>query len=194
MTYVRASIPKSPGAGAAVPRSDRVYIFDVLDVLTDIVRVLGETDSIGNLVLKEGYKGISIQVTRSSISCGYEQSGDVDAKVFADKVEFDYPGDTVALENFVEAFANKGVIIIVQSCDGATKIYGRECNPLVLTPEHTDSKEGLRSHLAFAQEVGDLYVPRVYNGTIPPIADDDGSRVYWLNSTIWDEDEEWFSE
>ena len=194
MSYTQVSIPKTPGGGAAVAKKDRISIFDVDTVATDVTRDFGNTTTAGPLTLDTGAKGITIQVSRASVSCGYEQSGDVDAKVFADRVEFDYPGDSVALENFVEAFANKGVIIIVQSCDGATKIYGRECTPLVLTPEHTDSKEGLRSHLAFAQEVGDLYVPRVYNGTIPPIADDDGSRVYWLTSTIWDEDEEWFSE
>lgn len=194
MSYTRVSIPKTPGAGSATQKRDRVYLYDARDILSDIIRTRGETEAIGDLTLREGFKGITIQVSRSSISCGYEQSGETDAKVFADRVEFNYPGDTVALNNFVEACINKGFVIIVESCDGSTKIYGRECNPLVLTAEHTDSNEGLRSHLVFQQEVGDPYIPRVYTGTIPPTADDDGSRVYWLNGTIWDGDEEWYSE
>ena len=194
MTYTRVSIPKLTGGGAATQKRDRVYIYDAKDILSDIVRTIGDTEPIGSLVLRSGCKGISIQVTRTSISRGYEQSGDVDAKVFADRVEFDYPGDTVALNNFIEAFANKGVVIIIDSCDGPTKIYGRECNPLAMQAEPTDSREGLRSHLVFSQEMGDLYVPRVYSGIIPPVVNDDGSHRYWLRTASWDEDEEWTSE
>ncbi|MBQ3712096.1 MAG: hypothetical protein II891_06845 [Bacteroidales bacterium] len=172
MTYVKASIPKIPGGGAAVAKKDKIYIIDVDDVATDVTREFGNTSTSSNLALNEGAKAVAIQVSRSSISVGYENSGDVDAKVFADKVEFDYPGDSVALNNFVEAYANKGVIIIVQSCDAPTKIYGRTCNPLVLSAEPTDSKDGLKTHLSFTQEMGDAYVPRVYTGTLPAVAED----------------------
>ena len=177
MTYTRVSIPKTPGGGAAVAKKDRISIFDVDSVSADIVREFGSTSAAGPLTLKTGEKGISIQVSRSSINCGYEQSGDVDAKVFADKVEFDYPGDSIPLNNFIEAYANKGVIIIVESCDGPTKIYGRTCNPMFLQAEPTDSNEGLRTHLTFTQEMGDAYVPRVYTGAIPDVAEDGVNSV-----------------
>lgn len=192
--YYRISIPRKQGAGAAVIKGDRVYIYDAMDILTDIEREYGDTDAVGNLVLKDGYKGISIQVSRSSISCGYEQSGEIDARVFADKVEFDYPGDTIAMENFIEAFSQKGVVIIVTSCDGFCKIYGRKCNPLSLSSEHKDNKDGLGTHVLFSQEVGDIYIPRVYNGIIPPVANDDGSKYYWIRGATWDENEEWYTE
>ena len=170
--YTAVSIPKTPGGGAAVTKKDRISIFDVDSVATDVVREFGSTSAAGPLTLETGAKGIAIQVSRSSISCGYEQSGDVDAKVFADRVEFDYPGDSVPLNNFIEAYANKGVIIIVESCDGPTKIYGRKCNPMFLQAEPTDSREGLRTHLTFNQEMGDAYVPRVYTGAIPAVEAD----------------------
>ena len=192
MTYTRISIPKT--SGAATQKRDRVYIYDAQDVLSDVTRTLGDTEPVGNLVLRSGCKGISIQAARTTISRGYEQSGDADARIFADRVEFDYPGDTVALNNFIEAFANKGVVIILDSCDGATKIYGRVCNPLAMQVEPTDSREGRRSHLVFAQEIGDRYVPRIYSGIIPPVANDDGSRRFWLKTATWDEAEEWTSE
>jgi len=170
--YTAVSIPKTPGGGAAVAKKDRISIFDAASVATDVVREFGSTSAAGPLTLETGAKGISIQVARSSIACGYEQSGEVDAKVFADRVEFDYPGDSVPLNNFIEAYANKGVIIIVESCDGPTKIYGRKCNPMFLQAEPTDSREGLRTHLTFNQEMGDAYVPRVYTGTIPAVEED----------------------
>ena len=78
----------------------------------------------------------------------------------------------MALNNFIEAYANKGVIIIVESCDGPTKLYGRKCNPMFLQAEPTDSKDGLRTHLTFNQEMGDAFVPRVYTGALPEVAAD----------------------
>ena len=177
MPYTKVSIPKTLGGGAAVAKKDRISIFDVDSVAADVEREFGSTATAGPLTLKTGEKGISIQVTRSSISCGYEQSGEADAKVFADKVEFDYPGDSIPLNNFIEAYANKGVIIIVESCDGPTKIYGRTCNPMLLQAEPTDSKDGLRTHLTFNQEMGDAFVPRVYTGAIPDVAEDGNVAV-----------------
>lgn len=170
--YTQVSIPKTLGGGAALAKKDRISIFDVDDIAADVTREFGSTSSAGPLTLNTGAKGVAIQVTRSSISCGYEQSGEVDAKSFKDKVEFDYPGDSIPLNDFIEAHANKGVIIIVESCDGPTKIYGRTCNPMFLQAEPTDSKDGLRTHLAFEQEMGDAYVPRVYTGAIPEVAAD----------------------
>lgn len=172
MPYTKASVPKLPGAGAAVPKSDRILIFDVEDVKTDVPRVIGETSTAGPFELEDKAKGLSIQASRPSISTGYEHSGEIDAKVFVDKVEFDYPGDNEAVNNFIEAYANKGVIIIVQSCAGATKIYGSKCNPLHLQAEPTDNNEARRTHLTFTQEMGDAFVPRVYTGTIPEVEAD----------------------
>ena len=172
MTYVKASIPKLPGGAAPVPKKDRISIFDADDVATDVTREHGSTSTSGNLTLNTGAKGVAIQVARASINAGYTNEGDIDAKTFKDKVEFDYPGDSVPLNDFIEDHANKGVIIIVESCEGPTKIYGRKCNPMYLTAEPTDSNESVKTHLSFEQEMGDAFVPRVYGGTIPDVAAD----------------------
>ncbi len=172
MTYVKVSIPKVEGGGAALPKKDRISIFDADDIASDIVRTPGSTKSAGPITLNAGAKGVSIQVTRSSISCGYENSGDIDAKVAKDKVEFDYPGDTEEFNNFVEAHLNKGMVIIVESCDGPTKVYGRKCNPMHLTAEPTDNNESRKTHLSFEQEMGDAFLPTEYTGTIPDVAED----------------------
>ena len=177
MTYVKASVPKLPGGAAPVPKKDRIHIFDVDDVATDVTREHGVTNiESGNLTLSTGAKGLSIQVARASINAGYTNEGEVDAKTFKDKVEFDYPGDSIALNNFIEAYANKGVIIIVETCEGNTKIYGRVCNPMILTAEPTDSNEAVKTHLSFEQEMGDAFLPRVYGGTIPDVAADASSE------------------
>lgn len=191
MTYTKISIPKRPGGGAAVPKRDIINIYDANDIAVDAVRHLGETVVSSDIVLAGGASGLFIQADRPSISAGYENSGDVDAKVFTDKVEFDYPGDTTALNNFIEAFANHGVVIIVQSCDAPPKIFGRKCNPLSLSAEPTDSKDAQRSHLVFSQEFGDRYLPRVYTGIIPAVLEE--SLITWRSEALWDGDEEWIS-
>lgn len=194
MTYIKTSIPKLPGSGATTPKGDRIYIYDVTDVSADVVRVFGQTSVSGSLTLERGAKGISIQVSRASISAGYENTGEVGAKVFSDKVEFEYPGDTVALNNFIEAFAHKGVILIVTGCEGPAKIYGRVCNPMYLSAEPTDSNEGVRTRLSFSQEMGDAFIPRRYEGVLPDVAEDEGARYFWLRTSVWEDAKTWYVE
>ena len=43
---------------------------------------------------------------------------------------------------------------------------------MYLQAEPTDSREGLRTHLTFNQEMGDAFVPRVYTGAIPAVEED----------------------
>lgn len=171
--YTKVSIPKSATLAAPVIKNDEIIIIDADDVAAEPTRNFGNTVADGNLSLAEGAKGIRIKVSAHTIECGYDQDGEVDAKGFKQRVAFDYPGDTEAANNFIEAFANRGVLILVKSCDtGKTKLYGRKCNPLRLTAEPTDNNEASKVHMAFAQEVGSAYLPSVYSGTVPAVADD----------------------
>lgn len=171
MAYVKASIPKNPGAAAPVIKSDEIIIVDVDDVATEPTRAFGNTVSTGDLTLKENAKAISIKVSSHSIDCGYDHDGEVDAKGFKERVAFDYPGNNAALDNFIEAYANKGIIALVKSCDtGKTKLYGRKCNPLYMKAEPTDNKESSKTHLTFAQEAADAYLPSLYSGSTPAVA------------------------
>lgn len=186
MIYIKTSIQKRTAAPTA--KSDRILIIDARDILVDIVREFGNTHASGSLVLAEGAKAVSIQASRPSIAAGYENSGELDARVFADKVEFDYPGDSVACSNLIEAIANIGVVIIIQKCGGGAKIYGSKCNPLILNVEPTDSHEACRVHFSMSQEMGDAYMPRTYTGAIPDVWDDYGN---WIGALLWNPDEKW---
>lgn len=171
--YVKTSIPKSSTLAAPVIKKDDIIIIDVDDVTAEPTRAFGNTVATGNISVATGAEAIRMKVSNHTIECGYDQEGEVDAKGFKHKVSFEYPGNTPALDNFVEAYANKGVIILVQSCEtGKTKLYGQKCNPLRLTAEPTDSKEANKTKLNFAQEIPSPYLPSVYSGTVPEVADD----------------------
>lgn len=174
--YVKVSIPKSSdGAGSAVAKDPNVIIMFTEDITAEPTRSHGNVAMSGNYALASGAKAVALYLTPSSISAGYDAEGDVDAKGFKHKVEGEHPGDDSAVENFIEAAANKGMVVLVKGCDGTSdgkvKAYGTKCNPLFLSPEVTDSKEGNKTKLAFAQEVAQKFLPGVYSGTMPDLAD-----------------------
>lgn len=174
--YTKVSIPKSgDGAGCAIIKDPNIILVDVDDIVSEPARTHGNVVTDGDLTLKENAKAIAVYATSSSIVCGADQEGEADAKGFKDKVEFEHPGDSDDSENFAEAAANKGFVVLVKQCDGTTagktKIYGRKCNPLFLTIETTDSKDAAKKKFAFAQGVADKFRPGVYTGTQPELAD-----------------------
>lgn len=175
MTYVKASIPKqSDGAGAASPKDPNVIVILAEDIETEPTRSHGNISLSGNYALKEGAKAIGLYLTPSTIDVGYDSEGDDDAKGFKQRVAGDHPGNDKDVENFIEATVNKGVVILVKACNGSagvTKAYGSKCAPLLLSPEVTDSKDGNKAHLAWAQTVAQAFLPGIYTGTTPDLAE-----------------------
>lgn len=174
--YTKVSIPKSgDGAGCAVPKNPNIIVMFAEDIDTEPVRAHGNVEMSGNYALKTGAKAIGIYLTPSTIAAGYDPDGEVDGRGFKHKIEGEHPGNDKSLENFVEGAANKGVVILARNCDGSAngvvKAYGSKCNPLFLTPECTDSKDANKTKLAFAQEMAQKFLPGIYSGTMPDLAD-----------------------
>ena len=173
--YAKVSIPKNgDGAGCAVIKDENIILIDVEDIVAEPTRSIGNVQTEGDYTLKETAKAIGIYATSSSIVCGSDQEGEDDAKGYKDKVEFEHPGDSDESENFAEHAANRGFVVLVKQCDGSAKgkvkCDGRQCNPLRLTVETTDTKDGNKKKFAFVQGVADPFRPGVYNGTMPELA------------------------
>lgn len=173
--YTKVSIPKnSDGAGAATIKNPTVIIMDAEDILSEPTREVGNTEQVGNYVLKEGAKAVGVYATPSSIHPTEESQGEVDARSCLKGVEYDHPGDSVAIANHTEAFMNKGVVILVTECNGAAggrvRSIGSKCNPLYLQPEYTNDNEATRRHFVWKQNQGDKFVIPTYAGTIPELA------------------------
>lgn len=189
--YKKVSIRKQTAAPLA--KSDLVILIDVKDIASDIDREFGNTRTGASVILVEGAKAVSIQANRTSISAGYDLSGEIGSRVFSDRVEFDYPGENRTFYNIVKTVSRTGVVVIIQSSDGGAKIYGSKHNPLLLTLAPVDNGEGCRTHLTFTQRTGDAYVPRFYAGSIPDIWDeiweccgDWMGAKRWVGSALWD--------
>ena len=89
-------------------------------------------------------------------------------------VEFEHPGNEKDIKNFVEAFMNKGVVILVKECDGSAagrvQAFGNKCNPLFLTVERTDSSEANKRKLTWKQDIAGKFLPADYDGELPALA------------------------
>ena len=70
---------------------------------------------------------------------------------------------------------NKGVIIMVQECDGSaegrTQYFGSKCNPLYMSIERTDNKDANKRKFTWKQEVVDKFLPGDYTDELPEVAE-----------------------
>lgn len=89
-------------------------------------------------------------------------------------VAFSHPGDSDDIRGCVEAFMNKGVIILTKVCDGSAtgkmNATGSKCNPLFLSVETTNNNESIKRTLTFKQELNSSFLHGTYTGAIPDIA------------------------
>ena len=172
--YKKVSIPKSgDGAGCPVSRSSEIIVIDVEDIVTEPTRELGNPNMTGDLTLAEDATAVAIYGTPSTIEDTEEYSGNADARGVKSGVAFEHPGDSSAAKGFIEAYMNKGVVILIKECDGAegtVKYFGSKCNPLFLTVERTGNSESHKRKLTFKQELASKFLPGEYSGKMPAIA------------------------
>ena len=171
--YTKVSIPKaSAGAGAPLPKNPDIILIDVDDVTAEPTRSHGDTALSGDFTLKQGAKAVKIYATPTMIAPGFEVSGEADAKGFTKKLEFTHPGDDKAVNDFIEANVNKGLIALVGNCDNGTrKVYGSKCNPLYLGVEPTLNNEATNHKMTLQQAMADAFLPGIYTGADVPVAD-----------------------
>lgn len=176
MAYVKSSIPRpGDGAGCAATRKSQIILIDVEDVESEPTREVGNCTVTGNITLKTGAKAVSVYATASTIQVTEELSGDPDAEGIKTGIVFDHPGNSVAIKNFIEVFKNRGVIAIVQECDGTDagrpQIMGRICNPLRLSLETKMDGEATKRTLTWKQALPDKFLAGEYAGEMPEVAD-----------------------
>ena len=181
MPYVPVSIPRPENGGAAPVAKRKIIIVDVNDIATEPARTLGNTTISTDYALTQGKKGVQIYGTPTTIAITEEQSGNPDGRGLIKGVEFEHPGDSVAIANHKEHFLNKGVIIFVTECDGVsgdgrTRVIGSVCNPLYMQPEYTNSNEGTRNKFVYKQEMADQFTIATYTGALPAVAEDASSN------------------
>lgn len=182
MAYKKVSVPKNgDGAGCAVAKSSEIIIIDTEDILTEPTRTVGNVTMTGDYTLKEGAKAVCIYATAPTIELTEEYSGEPDARGVKLGVGYEHPGNSAAIKNHVEAFMNRGAVILVKECDGTSKgrvqALGSKCNPLYMTPESTNNKESCKRKFVWKQEQVSMFLAGDYKGEMVEIAENATTEI-----------------
>lgn len=169
MTYIKKSVPRSGGIspGSPVPKDPNVTIIDADDILTSPERDSKGVKMVGNFVLNAGASMIQVYMTPKKQAPTYTGDGEVDELVITQNFEGSHPGDSLEINEFIQNWIGKDIILIYGSCsDNVKKVYGTKCSPMRLKPsfEGNDTKTG--HTLAFEQSLGTGYLPGHYEGTL----------------------------
>lgn len=153
--YAMVSVPKA-GANAGRPKGKRKYVIlfrwaDVKEYKRDEkgVKVTGFS-------MQETKKPIGMYATGSTISCYHTSEGEDDARGFIHHVDYETPGNTVEVDEFINNNINEelGAIVIDCASDAEVKIAGTPCCPLMITKaDSQDNKEGCKTILNLASSV-----------------------------------------
>lgn len=175
MAYVKVSVPKSgSGAGSPVPKSPNVLFIPVGDIKTFKSPEIGNVEMTAeDIILNEGAKALAVYMTPSTIKRKDTSDGDEDAVGFTSEFEGEHPGDSVAINNFIEAHINDGFVILSTECatETGTRVQGLPCNPMRMTSESQDDKDAKKVTLKFTQSMKDPFKMRHYSGALPEVAD-----------------------
>lgn len=176
MSYTKVSIPKNgDGAGCPAANLSDLYIIDVDDITAEPTREVGDGALTGDYTLSADAKAVAVYGTPTTIEETEDYSGDPDARGVMQGIGFEHPGNSKVIKGFIEAFMNKGVVILKKECDGSSagrvQAFGSKCNPLYLTVERTGNNEANKRKLTFKQELNGKFLPGDYTGKMPEVAD-----------------------
>ena len=167
--YIKQTVKKPTGAspGAASPKDPNVTIIDVNDILSFPKRDTRGVKMEGNFVMKEGATMIQLYMTASKIKATFESEGEEDAISFKPKFEGEHPGDSLEVNEFIQNWMGRDVIIIYGSCSSKDKrVYGSPCAPLQLKPTSQDDNEARKKTFVFEQFAATNQVPGFYEGSL----------------------------
>lgn len=144
VVYSPVSIPKKNNGGRTKPKDAKILIGRIKDAETFPTPDAKGIRVTSPIVMKEGAKVISIEVTPSTINVTQPTEGDPDNKGVKPKIEFSRPGsDDVEFEEFLENNVNEDLFCIIQyPISGIKKLAGYPGNPMQLSSESTDNNEG----------------------------------------------------
>lgn len=149
LLYTPVSVPKS-GANPGRPKGkdENIIIVRTADVLNFPTRDANGVKSTAgqNLTLKANAKAIAIYATPSTIKRFDAGEGDPDAKGWIQNLEFEHPGDEIALQEFLENNINENLVAFSSRRAWTdVKLHGTPDEPLQFDVDEQDDKDGLKS-------------------------------------------------
>lgn len=167
--YIKQSVkkPSAPSPGASAPKDPNLTIVDVEDILQWPVRDGKGVKMQGNYVLAGGASMIQLYTTPSKTKPTWESEGDEDAISIKQKIEVEHPGDELEINEFIQNWMGKNVIVIYGSCiDPYRRVLGSRCAPLQLKPSSQDDNDGRKKMITFEQFAATNQVPGFYEGSL----------------------------
>lgn len=170
MTYVKPSLI-SKGNGGSESKNFEIVVMDAADIVSIPARnssgiaLLG-----GNFVFADGKYATKLQVTSSKTSLPVTSEGEEDNMSISSLPEFSFPGSTLEIEEFIQNWTNKSIIVAVRvgACSGVSafwRIYGSKCTPLNLIVEIQNNNDATMALLKFQQFTKSVDMPARYSGT-----------------------------
>lgn len=169
MSYVKIDVAK-PGLnkGAGGDKKDRIILFDMDDLLSKSMPARDANGVVmtANLTFVPNAYMITLYATSTTIKVGSNTEGDPDAEGFIHTLEFEHPGNELAIREFKQNWLSRNIGAIVEHCSSNKKdLLGSPCAPLRLTIKWEDDKDKNKSTLSFKSALKFGYDVADYQGT-----------------------------
>jgi hypothetical protein len=176
MSYTNVSVKKvTNNAGRPTAFKNEIIFFDWDDVLTLPARDEKGVKITGNLAMKSGKTAFTIYAIPKTVKAYQTSEGDPDKKGFIQNLEFEHPGDELAISEFLENKINENMGAIVQKADGTGKrIIGTPGCPLQFTHEGQNDSEAITNVLKFSSLLRGPVIAH-YEGELPALDTDSSS-------------------
>lgn len=167
-TKVTVTRPGGPGPGVGGKKLDRIILFDMDDVSTFPERGADGITVANNIIMKANTKMISVYGTVNTIKTGSTSEGDMDAEGFVHSVEFEHPGNSVAIRAMKTCWLGKNIGIIILYCDDekGKSLFGLPCCPMRMQVKQEDNKDKNSSVFTFKMLGKTQYDVAHYTGNI----------------------------
>jgi hypothetical protein len=171
MAYKKVSIAKGKGSPGAARAKDP----NVIIILRSSIATMPVRDGVKitqNITLKPGEEAIGLYLTPTTIKRNDNSEGDPDKEGFITTVTGVHPGDSLEVNEFLQANVAEDFILITKECRESigVKLHGSLCSPLRLKIEEQDDNEGIGKTLTWTSALRTEEKSAFYTGTIPAIA------------------------
>lgn len=177
----------SKGKGSSESKNLEIVMIDLNDVASSPTRNASGIVMEGSYVMKPNKYVTKLQTTSSKTSLPVTSEGEEDNISISALPEFYFPGSTLELEEFIQNWTGKSLVVGVQvgACGGSSPFYrmfGSNCAPLSLIVEGQNNNDGTGYVVKFQQFAKTDLMPGRYYGTFT----EDTSTVVPADATTVD--------
>ena len=166
---MKVNLAKASGSsapGAAAPKNE-IIIMEAEGIQSFPISDEKGVVMLGNFVMKNGEKMITVYSTKSKTDAPMETEGDEDTMSFKAKLVLQHPGNSKEVKEFVQYWTGRNVVAMHKACGEAHyEVMGTPCAPLQLKGAKQDNNDGRMWTLTFEPFAKSGFVPKIYEGDV----------------------------